>query len=135
MRILGIDYGSARVGVALGDTETKIASPWRVIANDDLEETIDRLGEIARQEQVEQFVVGIPYPLADQTRVTDQAKEIRVFIEALKRLGLAIEEQNETFSSAEAAGQMKERGERGKRDDLAAMVILQSFLDKNVLSS
>jgi putative Holliday junction resolvase len=135
MRILGIDYGAARVGVALGDTETKIASPWRVIANDDVEETIDRLGEIAKQENVEQFVVGIPRPLADQTRETDQAKEIRAFIEQLARLGLPVEEENETLSSAMAATQAKEMGETKKRDDLAATVILQSYLDRYELSS
>ena len=135
MRILGIDYGSARVGVALGDTETKIASPWRVIANEDVEETIDRLGEIAKQERVEQFVVGIPRPMADQMRVTDQAIEIRAFIEQLKRLGLPIEEENETLSSAMAEKQMHEMGEKKKRDDLAAMIILQSYLDRYVVPS
>lgn len=135
MRILGIDYGAARVGVALGDTETKIASPWRVIANQDVEETIDRLGEIAKQEHVEQFVVGVPRPLADQTRETDQAREIRAFIKQLTRLGLSIEEENETLSSAMAANQAKEMGETKKRDDLAATVILQSYLDRYELPS
>jgi len=130
MRILGIDYGSARVGVALGDTETKVASPWRVIANDDVEETIDRLAELVRQERAEQFVVGIPRPMADQARVTDQALEIRAFIEKLKRIGLPIVEENETLSSVTAARQMKEMDQKGKRDDLAAAVILQSYLDR-----
>lgn len=137
MRVLGIDYGSARVGVALGDTETCIASPWRVIANEDVEETIDRIGEIARQEHVEHLVIGIPRPLADQTRVTDQAKEIRAFAEKLARLRLSIEEENETLSSAMAKKQAEEMGERKKRDDLAAAAILQTWLDRtsHVLSS
>ncbi len=132
MRILGIDYGGARVGVALGDTETRIASPWRVIANEDAEETVDRLAEIARQERADQFVIGIPRPLADQARETDQAKEIRAFAERLKRVGLPIEEENETLSSALAATQAKEMGEKKKRDDLAAAAILQTYLDREM---
>ena len=130
MRIIGLDYGSARVGVALGDTETKVASPWRVIANEELEETIDRIGEIAKQERVEKIVVGVPYPLADQSRITAQAQEIRAFIKKLERLALSIEEENETMSTALAAKQAAELGEKKKRDDLAAAVILQTYLDR-----
>ncbi|MBM3204558.1 Holliday junction resolvase RuvX [Candidatus Uhrbacteria bacterium] len=135
MRILGIDYGSARVGVALGDTETRVASPWRVIANEDVEETIDRLGEIAKQERAEKFVVGMPRPLADQLGESDQTREVKVFIERLARLSFPIEEENETLSSALAAKQAKEMGETKKRDDLAATVILQGWLDRYELSS
>ncbi|HEU0051203.1 MAG TPA: Holliday junction resolvase RuvX [Patescibacteria group bacterium] len=129
MRILGIDYGGARVGVALGDTETRVASPWRVIANEREDETLERLREIARQEHVEKFVIGIPYPLGDQSRETDQAKEIRVFSQKLRIVGLPVEEQNETWSSRSAKIQAREMGERRKRDDLAAAVILQAYLD------
>lgn len=130
MRILGIDYGGARVGVALGDTETRVASPWRVIANEDLEETVDRLGEIAKQEQAEKFVVGMPRPLADQLGSSDQTREVQLFMEKLSRLGLPMEEENETLSTAMAAKQAEQMGEKKKRDDLAAAVILQSYLDR-----
>ena len=135
MRILGIDYGSARVGVALGDTETKVASPWRVIANEDVEETIDRIGEISKQEHVERLVVGMPRPLADQVGESHQTREVKLFVDKLARLGLLIDEENETLSSAMAAKQAASMGERKKRDDLAATVILQSYLDRYVLPS
>lgn len=130
MRLLGIDYGSARVGVALGDTETRIASPWRVIHNGDVEETIDRIGEIARQERVEGLVLGVPHPLGDPTRETDQAKEIREFATKLARLKLPIEEADESLTSALAKQQAAEMGEYKKRDDLAAAAILQMYLDR-----
>lgn len=130
MRILGIDYGAARIGVALGDTETKIASPWRVIQNEDEADTIDRLMEIAKQEGAEKFVIGIPHPLADQTRETDQAREIRRFAKQLAEQGIPVIEQDETLTSALAQTQAKEMNEHHKRDDLAAAAILQSYLDR-----
>ncbi len=135
MRILGLDYGSARIGVALGDTETKVASPWRILVNEDQQDAIERILEIARQEKADQVVIGIPRPLNDPTRETDQAKEIRVFAEALRVAGATVIEEDETLSTAMAGQQMQERGEKGKRDDLAAAVILQSYLDRYGVSS
>jgi len=129
MRILGIDYGSARVGVALGDTETRVASPWRIIANESDEDVVERLLDLARIEKVTRFVVGIPRPLADQNRETDQAKRIREFIEVLKKSGIETLEADETLTSKVAADQVKEMGGKGKRDDLAAAAILQNYLN------
>ncbi len=129
MRILGLDYGSARIGVALGDDVTRVATPWNVIVNEDMEDVLLRLHELTAREGVERIVVGIPRPLADQQRETDQAKEIKTFIGKLKMDGFDVLEQNETLSSKVAADQVKEMGGRGKRDDLAAAAILQSYLD------
>ncbi len=129
MRLLGLDYGSARIGVALGDDVTKVATPWKVIANEDLEDVLLRLHELAAREGAERIVVGIPRPLADQARETAQAKEIRQFIQRLKLDGFDVVEQNETLSSKVAADQVKEMDGRGKRDDLAAAAILQAYLD------
>lgn len=129
MRLLGLDYGSARIGVAMGDDVTKVATPWQVMANTDLEDVFLQLHELLAREGVERIVVGIPRPLADQTRETDQAKEIRRFIDRLRADGFDVVEQNETLTSKIAADQMKEMGQRGKRDDLAAAAILQAYLD------
>lgn len=130
MRILGLDYGSARIGVALGDAITKVATPWSVISNESFEDVVVRLRELVKRESVEKLVVGVPRPLADQTRETDQAKEIKSFIDRLRGEGFIVEEENETLTSKIAADQVKEMGERGKRDDLAAAAILQQYLDR-----
>lgn len=129
MRLLCLDYGSARIGVALGDDVTKVASPWSVIPNKNMEDVLLQIHELVALEAVERIVVGLPRPLADQTRETAQAKEIRQFIGRLRADGLDVVEQNETLSSKVAADQVKEMGGHGKRDDLAAAAILQSFLD------
>lgn len=132
MRVLGIDYGSARVGIALGDTESRVASPWAVLQNEDEEHLLLDIQKLMEREGAELAVVGIPHPLSDQSRQTKQAEEISDFIERLKQAGVRVETQDESLSSRIAERQMIERGERGKRDDLAATVILQSWLDIRV---
>lgn len=131
MRVLGLDYGRRRIGLAMGDTETKVAGPWSVLEQTSLEKTLSNLSDLIRSEQVEAFVIGLPRPLQDQTRDSAQTEEVREFIKSLQSLGLPVYEQDETWSSRTAAQQMIERGEKGKRDDLAATIILQTWLDRS----
>lgn len=132
MRVIGVDYGSARVGIAIGDTETGIASPWSVIKRESDDQVIQALVTLAQQEGAEHFVVGIPKPLADQQRDTDQTTRVRAFVIALCATGMRVEEENETWSSSLAAKQGIEAGSKGKRDDLAAANILQGWLDRRI---
>ncbi len=131
MRIIGLDYGEKRVGVAIGDTITRLASPRDVWKRQDDASIIGRLQELCHIEQVSHIVVGVPHPLSDQTRETDQTKTIRGFITCLRVAGFVVVEENETWSSAIAARQTREMEKKGKRDDLAAAVILQTYLDRN----
>lgn len=131
MRIIGLDYGSKRIGLALGDTETCLAGPLETLKQNKPNEWMEVLKTLIKTEQIEALVIGIPRPLADQTRETDQVAEIKNVIEKLKQeISIPIFEQNETWSSVEAARQAQEVGSKGKRDDLAAAIILQSWLDK-----
>jgi len=130
MRLIGLDYGAARIGVALGDTVTRVASPWNTIHHETMEDTIQRLRDLMKREQAEALIVGIPRPLSDQSRETAQALEVKQFIAELQAAGFVVHEQNETLSSKVAAVQVKEMGGKGKRDDLAAAAILQDYLDK-----
>lgn len=129
MRIIGLDYGTARIGVALGDDLTRVATPWSVIANESFEDVLLRIHELVSREGAELIVVGVPRPLADQARETEQAKQIRDFISRLKMDGLDVVEADETLTSKVAADQVRQMGGRGKRDDLAAAAILQNYLD------
>lgn len=130
MRVLGVDYGRARVGVALGDSVTRIVTPWRVLERTDTEDMIERLRALSRQEGASLIVVGVPHPLGDRDRMTDQAKEILVFIEQLRAAGMTVAEEDETWTSKLAATQAAEMSQTKKRDDLAAAAILQSYLDR-----
>ncbi len=141
MRILGIDYGDARVGLALGDTESRIASPWGTITESDQLTLLAKIHDIVQRDLVDEIVIGVPHPLQDSGHVNAQVKHTRQFIEALEKLGKKVHEESEALSSKLAARQMEaskpiERGrKRGagaleKRDDLAAAAILQSWLDR-----
>ncbi len=135
MRILGIDYGSRRTGIALGDTEAKIASPWRVIEAEEIADVIREIETIIQQEQIGQLIVGIPRPLRDRDQENGQVIAVKHFITELRKLSLPVHEEDEALSSGLAGQQMLERGQKGKRDDLAAAVILQSWLDRHAVSS
>lgn len=136
MRILGLDYGAARIGIALGDTDSRIASPWMVLAHPKtMHELRVELQTIIKAEQVEALVVGMPRRLHNQAEESAQAQAVRRFILELHALNLPVFEENETWSTQLAARQMQDRGERGKRDDLAAAVILQSYLDRYGVSA
>ncbi|MFA5935500.1 MAG: Holliday junction resolvase RuvX [Patescibacteria group bacterium] len=135
MRMLGIDYGSVRVGVALGDTITNLASPWTVISGTDRLELLRKLHDLIANEHIEAVVVGIPKPLHDREHENDQVKEVKLFIEDMKAQGVVVHEEDEAMSSQLAARQVQAAGEKGKRDDLAATVILQSWLDRHAVSS
>ncbi len=135
MRVLGIDYGRARIGVALGDTDSRIASPWTVIAVRDLDSARRELATIIAQEGVERVVVGVPRRLHDQSEESAQTKEILSFVELLRADTWEVVTENETWSTKIAARQQQELGQKGKRDDLAATAILQSYLDRYGLSS
>lgn len=141
MRVLGIDHGSKRVGLALGDTESRIASAWGVITESDHLALLARIHDVIVRDMVEAIVVGIPRPLKDPSLKNAQVQEIKNFIEDLKGQGLPVYEVSEAMSSKLAARQMEdahpiERGrKRGagaleKRDDLAAANILQTWLDR-----
>jgi len=130
MRILGIDYGAKRVGLALGDTESRIATPWSVVPNEGALALLSRIHDVVTREQVGAIVVGIPKPLRAPKTENDQVREVRKFIEGLSSLGVVVHEEDEAMSSGLAARQAQEMGEKGKRDDLAAAVILQTWLDR-----
>lgn len=135
MRVLGIDYGRERTGVALGDTETRLASPWTVIRAKTHGEIVDALRKIVLNERVLRIVVGVPHPLDGSGNANAQIEEVRDFIASLRVLDVEIEEEDERLTSQLAAAQMRERGEKGKRDDLAATAILQSWLDRQARTS
>jgi putative Holliday junction resolvase len=133
MRVLGIDYGSKRVGLALGDTESRLASPWGVIPNEGFDRLTDRISEVIDRDEVEKLIVGIPRPLKDPTSKNAQVREVQEFVDVLKTIGVKIEMADEALTSKLAAVQAKEIGAKEKRDDLAAAAILQGWLDQQGL--
>lgn len=129
MRLLGIDYGKKKIGLAFGDTETKIAVPLEVIYKQG-DEAIRDIVSILKNEDMEGIVIGIPGAVGVHSN-EKQIAIVRSFIDKLKKLtDLSIEEEDEAFTTAESRRLMTEEGAEAEEDALAAMVILQAYLNR-----
>jgi len=126
MRILGIDYGRKKIGLALATS--RIAEPYGVIKFEGSKEAVDKIGAIISKEEVEEVVVGISEG--------EMAKEINLFSNELgRKLGRRVLLSDEVLSTKTAQRLAIEAGvKRGKRrrleDAFAAAVMLQLFIDK-----
>lgn len=131
MTIMGIDAGEARIGVAMGDDLLRIASPWQVVPAHPEEKALNTLKEIARTERVEKIVVGVPRFPGHPEQQTKQEEIIRAWAERLQSVtNIPTLFVDETFSSQLAARWQQDRAQKGKRDDLAAVAILQTYFDR-----
>jgi putative holliday junction resolvase len=131
MRILALDVGDRRIGLATCDELEIVASPRAVLRRDGRE--LDALEQWVREEEVGLVVVGMPYNSAGE--IGPQAQKVVRFMEALRqRLAVPVVEWDEHLSTWEAEQVLIEAGERRAErrrvvDMLAAAVILRSFLD------
>lgn len=136
MRILGLDYGSKTVGVAISDplglTAQGLETIWRKQENK-LRQTLARIEELVSEYQVEKIVVG--YPKNMNNTVGERAEKALEFKEMLeRRTGLPVVMWDERLTTVEANRTLMEanvRRENRKQylDELAAVFILQGFLD------
>lgn len=129
MKYLGIDFGLRRVGLALGDTETRVAVPIETVLMD--EKIWDRLGKLVREESIQELVVGMPRSLRDAGVHGEIATLTHDFIDECKsRFAMPVHEEDERFSTALANRLLKTHSKKD-RDSVAAAAILQSYLDRN----
>jgi len=134
-RVLGIDYGDKRIGLALTDPMRIIASPFRVIHRTELEADLDVLAEIIREEDVVELVMGEPRN-TDGT-VGPMVERVRRFAAKLvERCPLPLHWVDETYTSLEADQLLRQahkdwRKRKAKIDMVAAQVILRSFLENS----
>jgi putative Holliday junction resolvase len=135
VRVLGVDPGSKRIGLALSDEEARIAFPHSVVERGEggAAHAIARVADVARSEGVTHIVVGLPLRL-DGTE-GPEAKRARAFADALGRAtGLPVELVDERMTTALAERALAATGVRGERkkavvDQAAAAVLLQGHLD------
>lgn len=125
---VAVDLGRARVGVAVGDDVTGVVTPHDVLDGRDRRALIDALQRLATEREAE-FVVGLPLRLdGSEQRLT---RDARAFAATLQRAtGRPVHLHDETLSTVEAAHLSRDAGRRARTavDDLAAQVLLQSFL-------
>jgi putative holliday junction resolvase len=123
VKVLALDYGAARTGVAVSDATGTIARPLGVVERASTEDGLARLGEIVRQEDAGLVVVGLPLTLRGE--VGTQAIETQAFVDALRGvLPVPVETYDERFTTTLAAG----AGGAADEDARAAAHLLEGYL-------
>ncbi len=134
-RVVGVDHGARRVGVAIADPLRMFAQPLGTFGP---AEAVDRLRSLHAEQGIETVVVG--WPLGHDDEEGPATQRVRPFVERLRRAlpGAEVVTLDERDSSARAAAAMASAGarnvsrrDRGRIDAAAAAIILQDFLDAN----
>lgn len=128
---IGLDIGFSRIGIAIGNDSISIAFPNCIAP---FEDYFRKISEIMKEKTIDAFVVGIPKPLAQETSkhceaIEDEIKKIE------KYFSLPVYRHNEQFTSKIAEQSLSLQGfsqkkQKGKKDAIAATIILQEFLDR-----
>jgi putative Holliday junction resolvase len=133
MKLLGLDVGDRRIGVAFGDSELRMTTPVDVIVRVVMQRDIQSIAEFVRRYDAEQLVVGMPRNM-DGTQGA-QADLVIAFAEKITQtISVPLQFWDERLSTVEAIQRSHETGARGKKsrrnlDAIAAAVILQDYLD------
>jgi putative Holliday junction resolvase len=124
VKVLALDYGSARTGVAVSDPTGTLARPLEVVENASAPAGLKHLAELAEREGVEQIVVGLPVTLRGERGA--QAEETEAFVSALRAVTrLPIESFDERFTTKLAEAQPSE----APSDAVAAAHLLSTYLE------
>lgn len=124
MRVLALDYGSARCGCAVSDPTQTLATPIEAVERPRSKPGMARLEQIVEEREIARVVVGLPVGLSGAD--TDQTREARSFADALRtRLGVPVEMYDERFTTTIAA---RSGGSSASEDSRAAAVLLEDWL-------
>ena len=133
MRILALDYGTRRIGVAVSDELKMIATPLEFIPAEPFASFLTRLNELIREKQVELLLIGLPRNM-DGT-YGPAAQKVQEFVALLKQsVAVPIKMWDERLTTAQAnrfliAAEVRRSKRRLKVDQTAAAILLQSYLD------
>ncbi|HRY36796.1 MAG TPA: Holliday junction resolvase RuvX [Candidatus Magasanikbacteria bacterium] len=126
MNILGVDFGTKRIGLAWTQMEIGVVLPYGQIRGKDRTEMLLNLAKLINEEKIDKVVFGLPLTLEGQE--SPNSRRVRAFIDDLKKnINVPVDFYDERLSSF-AADQM-EGG--ATRDEKAAMIILQDYLEAN----
>ena len=133
MRILGLDHGTRRIGVAVSDETKTIATPLEYIAMDSMAQVIERLQELIREKDVELILIGLPRNMnGSYGPATERVQE---FIASLQpHITTPVKTWDERLTSVMAnrallEGNVRRDQRKQKVDQMAAAILLQSYLD------
>ena len=133
MKAMGIDYGEARIGVALSDLLKMLASPYTTYHTKGTEQDVQFFLDLIKAEKVDTLVVGLPYNMqGEEQSIAHKAREFGQNLANLSGCKLVLLDERMTSVVAEDILRQKYRDWRERKqhlDEVAAMVILQDYLD------
>jgi putative Holliday junction resolvase len=125
MRVLALDYGSARTGVAVSDATGTLATPVGVVERAATDFGLARIAELVAIHEAARVVVGLPLTLRGEHG--EQARETEAFVESLReRIAVPVETYDERFTTTLA----QQTGGRAPEDAVAAAHLLQGWLER-----
>ncbi|HWX19780.1 MAG TPA: Holliday junction resolvase RuvX [Candidatus Binatia bacterium] len=133
MRILALDHGTKRIGIALSDELKMIAQPLEFVPAEPFADCLARLKELLRDKEVELVLVGMPRNMNGS--YGPAALKVQDFVAALKRaVTVPIQTWDERLTSAQAnrfliQANVRREKRKEKVDKMAAAILLQSYLD------
>lgn len=134
MKLLGVDYGTKRIGLATGDTSSALSFPLTSIEAGDGDDAARAVGEIAVEEGAERIVVGMPYRMTGEGAAGETEELVAGFVSALRKTtGLPVDTEDERLTTALAGRRMREAGMKvgkGDCDAEAAAVILETYMQR-----
>lgn len=134
MRIMAIDYGTVRVGIALTDPDAVIAQPFLTLPAKNRAQLLDRLGRIVRENAVGLILVGNPISMKGQP--TPQSLAVEQFVKDLRAVvPIEVRLWDERYTSRLADTMLKEKGIRRsvrRTDEVAAAIMLDEYLQREV---
>jgi putative holliday junction resolvase len=126
VRVLALDYGSARCGCAVSDPTGTLATPIEVVERPDTRRGMNRIVGLVRERAIKRVVVGLPIGLSGSD--TAQTREARDFAQRLgERITVPVDLYDERFTTSIAAA----RGGTGAEDSRAAAVLLEDYLARH----
>ena len=134
-RILPIDYGSKRIGLAISDVLKIIAKPLKTIHNISDQDVIKEILDISKTLSIDKIIVGLP--LTMKGKYSEQTNKVLSFINLLKEnINIAVESYDERLSSIEAKRSLVMQGvktghNKSEVDKTAAAIFLQGYLNSH----
>jgi len=134
MRVLAVDWGSRRIGVAISDPTGKIARPLGIIDHISRSEDAERIVKISHENTVDSIILGVTYD--ENNCLTPSGRSAnRLADEISKLFGKQVILWDETFTTLDAKRILIEKGasrstRKGHQDDIAAEMLLQNYLEK-----
>lgn len=135
MRLLAIDYGEKRIGLAITDEMQMFANPYETIPNASFDNTVSVLNKLVKEKKIGQIIIGIPWSInGNETAKTKETQEFMIKLQ--EHIDIPVIGSDERYTTSDANDLLKEMGYDWKKarkviDSVAACLILKRYLERN----